>query len=189
MDTIWFQSRIKNLGKSQRALAQVLGIDPAQVTNLLKGRRRMQLPEAAAVAAFLNVSVEDVLKHAGLAVSGGARRVKLAGYVDEHGEIHLSDRPEGEVDAPALSPEGTIAVRMRGDQLLMRNGVLFFAPGVGVNPDAIGRLSVVRVGGGPWLVRTISPGLEPGRYDLAGPAGDIVEAKLSAASPVLWIRP
>lgn len=65
MNTQWFQSRIKDIGKSQRGLALVLGIDPAQVTNLLKGRRRMQLPEAAAIAAFLNASVEDVLKQAG----------------------------------------------------------------------------------------------------------------------------
>lgn len=189
MNTQWFQSRIKDIGKSQRGLALVLGIDPAQVTNLLKGRRRMQLPEAAAIAAFLNASVEDVLKHAGLPVNGGARRAKLAGYVDEHGEIHLADQPEGDVEAPSLAPEGTIAVRMRGDQMLMRNGVLFFAPSRGVSPDAIGRLSVVRIGEGPWLVRTIAPGLSLGVYDLSGPAGDIVGARLSAATPVLWIRP
>jgi len=66
---------------------------------------------------------------------------------------------------------------------------VFFRPAAGVDPAAIGRLSVVRIGGGPWLLRSISPGVEPGTYDLAGQRGDIVGARLSAAAPVLWIRP
>jgi transcriptional regulator with XRE-family HTH domain len=189
MNSQWFQDRIKAEGKSQRALARVLGIDPAQVTHLFRGRRRMQLDEASTIAQFLGVQVEEVLRHAGLPVSGGSRKVKLAGYVDEHGELHLSDAPESDVEAPALAPEGTIAVRMRTSEMLMRNALVFFRPAAGVDPAAIGRLSVVRIGGGPWLLRSISPGVEPGTYDLAGQRGDIVGARLSAAAPVLWIRP
>ena len=71
----------------------------------------------------------------------------------------------------------------------MRNALVFFKPGAGVDPAAIGRLAVCRIAGGPWLLRSISPGMEPGVYDLAGPRGDIVGARLSAAAPVLWIRP
>lgn len=189
MDAQWFQARIKDQRKSQRALAQVLGIDPAQVSNMFKGRRRMQLGEANAIAGFLNVAVEEVLRHAGLPVSAGSRRVKLAGYVDDVGEVHLSDRPEADVEAPATAPEGTIAVRMRTGEMLMRNALVFFLPAAGVDPAAIGRLSVCRIGGGPWLLRSIAPGVEPGTYDLAGTGGDIVGARLSAAVPVLWIRP
>lgn len=189
MNERWFKDRLKDQSKSQRALAQVLGIDPAQVTNLLKGRRRMQLDEAANIATFLGTNVEEVLKHAGLPVSGGSRKVKLAGWVDEHGELHLADTPEADVEAPALAPEGSIAVRMRTGEMLMRNALVFFKPGAGVDPAAIGRLAVCRIAGGPWLLRSISPGMEPGVYDLAGPRGDIVGARLSAAAPVLWIRP
>ena len=189
MDAKWFQARIKDQRKSQRALARVLNIDPSQVTNMLKGRRRMQLTEASTIAAFLNAPVEEVLRHAGLSVSTGSRRAMLAGHIDEHGEIHLSDRPEADVDAPATAPEGTIAVRMRTGEMLMRNALVFFLPATGVDPAAIGRLAVCRIGEGPWLLRSISPGVEPGTYDLAGPRGDIVDARLSAAVPVLWIRP
>ena len=189
MDAQWFQARIKDQRKSQRALARALGIDPSQVTNMLKGRRRMQLQEASAIANFLNAPVEEVLRHAGLAVSAGARRAKLAGWIDEVGEIHLSDQPEADVDAPATAPEGTIAVRMRSGEMLMRNALVFFLPATGVDAASIGRLSVCRIGGGPWLLRSIAPGIEPGTYDLAGTGGDIVGARLSAAVPVLWIRP
>lgn len=189
IDTNWFQGRIKDVKKSQRQLATVLGIDPAQVTNLLRGKRRMQLGEAAIIAQFLNVPIEEVLAHAGLPVNGGVRRVKLVGYVDDVGEVHLSDKPESDIDAPAIAPEGTIAVRMRSNDMLMRGGLLFFKPGQGVEASAVGRLSVCRIGAGPWLVRSIAPGLDPATYDLTGPADEIHGARLSAAVPVLWIRP
>jgi hypothetical protein len=149
----------------------------------------MQLSEAAIIAQFLNVPVEEVLAHAGLPVNGGARRVKLVGYVDDVGEVHLSDKNESDVEAPALAPEGTIAVRMRSNDMLMRGGLMFFKPGQGVEAGAIGRLSVCRIAAGPWLVRSIAPGLESGTYDLTGPADEIHGARLSAAVPVLWIRP
>ncbi|MCA3246521.1 MAG: helix-turn-helix transcriptional regulator [Azospirillum sp.] len=189
IDTNWFQGRIKDVKKSQRELATVLGIDPAQVTNMLRGKRRMQLSEAAIIAQFLNVPVEEVLAHAGLPVNGGARRVKLVGFVDDVGEVHLSDKNEADVEAPAMAPEGTIAVRMRSNDMLMRGGLMFFKPGQGVEAGAIGRLSVCRIAAGPWLVRSIAPGLESGTYDLTGPADEIHGARLSAAVPVLWIRP
>jgi transcriptional regulator with XRE-family HTH domain len=189
MNAQWFRARLKDQHKSQRALAQVLGVDPAQVTNMFKGRRRMQLTDASLIASFLNVPVEEVLRQAGLPVSPAGRRVRLAGTVDEHGEIHLSDSPEADVDAPASAPEGTVAVRATSSAQLMRHALVFFRPAAGVDPSAIGRLAICRIGEGPWLLRSVTPGVEPGTYDLAALAGDIVGATLSAAVPVLWIRP
>lgn len=45
----------------QTDLARVLGRDKAVVTNLIQGRRQMKADEAIKIAAFLGVSLTDVL--------------------------------------------------------------------------------------------------------------------------------
>jgi hypothetical protein len=188
IDARWFQGLIRDQGKTQRGLAKMLGVDPAQITALFQGTRRMQLPEASIIAQFLGVGVEEVLAHAGLPVSSkGGRRVKVAGWVDEVGEIHL-DGPASDVDAPAATPEGTVAVRSRSRDL-MAGALIFFRPNAAVDAAAIGRLATVRIASGPWLVRRIEPGVDPGRFDLQWPGTVIENAELSAATPILWIRP
>ena len=44
-----------------------MGLDPAAVSLMLRGKRKMSAAEAAEIARLLNVSVEEVLLHAGSA--------------------------------------------------------------------------------------------------------------------------
>ena len=190
IDAKWFRARLKDARLTQRALAKQLGIDPAQVTHLFAGRRRMQLDEATVIAQFLNTTVEDVLNHAGLPVQAdGKRSLMLAGYVDHVGEVHI-ERGEhaATVTAPGSLDPGTVAVRSRSPDML-RGALLFFKPGETVDPASIGRLAAVRLAGGPWLIRTVQPGVEAGTFDLYWPTTLIEGARLGAAVPILWIKP
>lgn len=65
VDTRWFQNKLSDSRLSQRRLASMLGLDPAAVSLMLKGRRKMSVKEASELARLLNVSVDEVLTRAG----------------------------------------------------------------------------------------------------------------------------
>jgi transcriptional regulator with XRE-family HTH domain len=75
MDAIWFQQALERAGVSQADLARHLRLAPSAISRMLKGERQMKLLEAVQVSAFLGVSQEEVLRHAGTAPdtpAGGA---------------------------------------------------------------------------------------------------------------------
>ena len=65
MNTMWFQEALDKAGASQADLARHLALAPSAVSRMLKGDRQMKLLEAVQTAAFLGVSQEEVLRHAG----------------------------------------------------------------------------------------------------------------------------
>ena len=65
MDTIWFHEALDRAGKSQADLARYLGLPPSAISRMLGGARQMKLLEAVQTAAFLGVSQDELLRHAG----------------------------------------------------------------------------------------------------------------------------
>jgi len=65
MDATWFQQTLERAGMSQADLARHLGLAPSAISRMLKGERQMKLLEAVQIAAFLGISQDDVLRHAG----------------------------------------------------------------------------------------------------------------------------
>jgi phage repressor protein C with HTH and peptisase S24 domain len=65
MDTIWFHQALETAGHTQADLARHLGLPPSAVSRMLRGERQMKLLEAVQTAQFLDVSQEEVLRHAG----------------------------------------------------------------------------------------------------------------------------
>jgi phage repressor protein C with HTH and peptisase S24 domain len=71
MDIVaWIRRGLGKPGKSQRGLADALGIDPAGVTRLLKGERQLKATEIAKVARYLGEAVP--MPPVRGALSGGA---------------------------------------------------------------------------------------------------------------------
>lgn len=103
LDSAWFVARIADVGVSQRALAERIGLQQATLCRMLQGKRRMQIVEARALADALAVPFADVLRHAGVSVRddgddiekrhrAAVRMVRtLMGVIDEHG-VQLPDR-------------------------------------------------------------------------------------------------
>ena len=69
-DKHWFKVRMAELGHTQRALAKILDLDPAAVTLMLQGKRKIEVKEAVALARLLDVSVEEVLSRVGVDMRG-----------------------------------------------------------------------------------------------------------------------
>lgn len=66
-NTRWFQNRIADVRLSQRRVAKHLGLDPAAVSLMIRGKRKMSAAEAAELARLLGVTVNEVMRHAGIA--------------------------------------------------------------------------------------------------------------------------
>jgi len=199
IDDQFFREALRAADKSQREMARFMGLDPAAITLMLQGRRAMQLSEAQQIAEFLGIAVEDVLRHAGLQLSGesggGAKPavVPLIGMIGADGEIKLDGKPAGKtVDAPAKLPAEAAALRASEDvfpPVVMRGALIYFKPSNVVEPSAIGRLAVVRLGNRSTRLRHVAPGFDFDRFTLTDRQGVQENVPLLAATPVLWIKP
>jgi phage repressor protein C with HTH and peptisase S24 domain len=72
MDATWFQQTLDRAGMSQADLARHLGLAPSAISRMLKGERQMKLLEAVQIAAFLGISQDEVLRHAGAGTEAAA---------------------------------------------------------------------------------------------------------------------
>lgn len=198
----WFVDALKDVEKSQADLARHLGISPSQISKLFGGGRRVQLDEVELIAAFINKPIRDVLINLGVrldengpatAATAMTKQVPIVGKIEPNGTVIIDlEKKDRMVDPPGRVPPGTAAVivppRM-ADGALAVSGLYFFVIPDRVDPGAVGRLSVIRQQRGPWLLRTLHPGIEPGRYDLTGPGGVEENQEIIAAGPILLIRP
>jgi hypothetical protein len=73
IDTEWFRGRISDRRTSARQLAFQMKIDPAAMSLMLRGKRKMTVLEAAELAELLGADLEEVMRRAGAAVMGGLR--------------------------------------------------------------------------------------------------------------------
>lgn len=203
----FFRDALQAAGKSQREMARFMELDPSAITLMFQGRRAMQLTEAQQIAHFLGLAVEDVLRNAGLELGQGtgngvaenagaapfAAPIPLIGSVDGSGEIRQDSKsPKQQVDAPSRLPQGAVAIRAVGDvfrPVLMRGSLLYFKPSETVEPSAIGRLSVVRLGNKKLILGHVAPGFDFDRYTLTDGNGEKENIALLSATPVLWIKP
>ena len=143
MDANWFQQSLERAGASQADLARHLRLAPSAISRMMKGERNMKLLEAVQIAAFLGVSQEDVLRHAGAAVDappsadpprrgrpprapgavGPPRHepipIRSAGRGGGEQEMFLSDGPIGFTARPANldGVRGAYAIYMVGDSM------------------------------------------------------------------------
>src|SRR5271155_3635554 len=73
MDGSWFNQALERNGASQADLARHLRLAPSAVSRMVKGERQMKLLEAVQIAAFLGVSQDEVLRHAGASAEAAPR--------------------------------------------------------------------------------------------------------------------
>jgi phage repressor protein C with HTH and peptisase S24 domain len=144
MDAIWFQQTLDRAGASQADLARHLRLAPSAVSRMVKGERQMKLLEAVQIAAFLGVSQDEVLRHAGASAeaaprTGPARRgrppralvapaaplrgepipIRSAARGGSDQQMFLEDGPIGYTPRPANlgGVRGAYAIYMVGDSM------------------------------------------------------------------------
>lgn len=84
VESAWFKGRLSDRSLSQRQLAKHLGLDPAAVSLMLRGRRKANAKEIAEMAKLLGVGVDEVMTRlgAGVPVKRVEGRVEAAQSVE-----------------------------------------------------------------------------------------------------------
>ena len=112
MNATWFQQTLERVGMSQADLARHLGLAPSAISRMLKGERQMKLLEAVQIAAFLGISQDEVLRHAG-AGNGTEATTPSATTAAQGGRRGRPPR--------AVSPSATPAITARAESIPIRS--------------------------------------------------------------------
>lgn len=191
INTQWFRDKLRDKELSQRKLAKYLKLDPAAVSLLLRGQRRMTTDEANAIAGLLGVKTSEVLRQAGVPVSDDVRRVPVAGYIDASGVV--TPLPAGTHDriiGPADLPDHAYALQKRAVNDLS-DGWMFYVSGTHDAPQiVVDHLAICTTTQGRTYLSHLRRGYKADTFNLVSNAGAILENQSIAwASPVLWVKP
>lgn len=191
INTKWFRTKLSDREMSQRELARRMGLDSAAVSLMLRGQRQMKLTEAAEIARLLGVPAEEVLANAGVHLGAGGAQVQIAGTMDGHGEVSWATGL-GKVTLPGPVGSATKAIQCRtaGTPLDYMDRWLLFvgSPSDGVQPEAMERLSLVKIRKGMTSIAQVRRGYQAGRWNLSGPVSAITDADVEWATPVVLIQ-
>jgi len=185
IDTKWFQERIRDKRTSQRQLAFKMGLDPAAMSLLLNGKRGMNVHEAATLAVLLGQPLHEVLTRAGVEAlpKGGKLRPGAVGP-----QFVVTGKPASETSAETPGDVyGLIPLRVEDVDSHYYGWTFYYQPRADISADCIGRLCVVKTAK-ETAIRFVKRSLGKGRM-LLECAGEVLEANVLAASPVVWIRP
>lgn len=193
MNTEWFRQLLATRKLSQRGLAKLMELDPAAVSLMLRGQRKMTNEEAHQVSLILGVPITEVLRQAGIEVSEDVRRVKVTGYIGKDSCVTLfPKRTHDKVIGPADCPEGTYALQVRNPGS-PKDGWMFFVSPSEDDPRAnLGRVCCVALENGEHIIAVVQRGYRTGTFNLInGSNGDAVrtDAGVVWSSPILWIKP
>lgn len=193
VDREWFRDRLADIKMSQRKLAKHLEVDPAAVTLMLRGERRITTAEAQEIAGVLGVPVTEIMRRAGIDVRDDVRRVALTGYLTTDAVIEEVEEGEPEfIEAPADVPGGSYAVQVR-DHMSPHDGWVMIISGDKVDPErVIDRACACAVSDGKVVTGVIKKGYKRGTFNLVITATQpkiLENASIEWASPILWIKP
>ena len=119
IDSAWFYQQLDRDGRSLRAMARTLGLDPSSVSRMLRGERKMTADEQDGIAAYLGVPLTDVAARRRGEVAGFAERGQEPLKMDENGP------PDAGIGAEP-APGDNFYDRIRG----CMKGTVTIAPGV-----------------------------------------------------------
>lgn len=188
----WFKDKLRAVKLSQRQLAKKMGLDPASVSYMLSGKRRMTMDEARQIASHLLIGVTEVMRQAGIDVLDDVHKVPVAGYVSAGAVVSLL--PKGTHDVvtcPADVPSGSFAIQTRIVSS-PSDGWLSFVSGMQEKPeDCAGKLTVLALKDGRMLQAIIKRGYKQGYYNLIlMPEGGVMEnTEVAWCARILWIQP
>lgn len=193
MNTKWFRGQLRDKDLSQRGLAKLLGIDPAAVSLMLRGQRRMTLQEAHRISEVLGVATAEVLREAGIPTDDGIRKVPISGVCGAEGIVHLlAARTHEKVIAPADVPADAYAIQCR-EPGHCKDGWLLFISAAQQDPkERLEAMNLCALTDGRQVLAYIRRGYRRDTFNLTlitDAAKLMQDQQVSWASPVLWIRP
>lgn len=204
----WFKEQIRATKTSQRQIAFKMGLDPTVISHVFNGRRKISFEEALKWAEILGQPVSAVASNAGIDIpeselfkkaesSVGALfdTVPVIGWIDPAFNVVL-----GLAKGPQTVPNPILSLPASKDLVALRcqtggfmDGALFYYfqhSDPAAFYEALERSCVVKIGNGKRLVRLIKRGYEPGKFNLHGFNGELLEESVVVleASPVVWMK-
>lgn len=192
MNTMFFKNRLQDRKITQRKLASLLELDPAAITLMLKGERRMQPKEAQVIADLLGLPITQVLREAGINVTEDVANVPIAGSVDGNGRITLMPVGTHEmITAPPDVPRDGYALQIRAFGDAQDGWVLYVSDASNLADQHLDRLCAVSIADGRAVVAWVRRGYRAGLHNLMlWPSKEpLHDQHLVSASPVLWLHP
>ena len=201
----WFREKLTELSMSQRQLARELGLDPAAVSYMINGKRRVSIEEANRISEIFGVLPTEVMRQVGVQVEESGMYVPIGAYTTNGCEVLPLDH--GGMPTQVLAPPDVgrrsfvIQDRTSGSP---RDGWLMFTAGEAMPPDlALNRLALIslqgadtRNGGEEYPATEIlgiaSPAYNMGQYKiLLAPELKkyLHDQFISHIRPILWIQP
>lgn len=192
MNTQWFRDRLADKRLSGRKLAQMLNIDAAAGSLLLRGKRKMTPSEAHQIAVILGVPLNEVLRQAGIDVVEDVKKAPIAAHMDENGAV--TAMPHGTHDlaqGPADMPVGSYAVQVRSPSSIKDGWLLFVSPSQSPPEQNLDSLCVVATAAGQHLMGIVRRGYRRNTFNLVlWPSGQMqTDVQMAWASRVLWLKP
>lgn len=183
------KARLKQLKKTQKSLADAMGMREAALSLLLSGKRTMTAHEAANLSHHLDLDIYDILEAFNLPASRRPRPIFLDGEIRDDGITpYLQDRPQ--VPAP-VGVVFTGAYLVATDTLKPRylRGEVLFTDAADTHPAAhVGAECVLSTPAGRRFGRLLRA--ENGTYTVAEADGSVAfGVPVTAAEPVVWHRP
>lgn len=192
MNTEWFRELMATKKLSQRKMAGLMSLDPAAVSLMLRGQRKMTTEEAHQMSVLLGVKTTEVLRQAGVAVTDDVRNVPISAWVDKEGVVTLfPDKTHDKVTGPADCPAGTYAVQVRAPSLPQDGWLMFVSPAKLEAADNLDKLCLVASKMGLTSVAVLRRGYRTSTYNLISwpSLSASNDALVAWCSPVLWIKP
>ena len=192
MQTDWFKERLAQRKLSQRQLAKLMNLDPAAVSLMLRGQRRMTNEEAHFIASTVGVPVTEVLRRAGVEVLDDVRSVPISAAVDGRALVTLfPEKTHDRVHGPADCPAGTYAVQVRAPSAVQDGWLLFISPSQQDPAELLDRICLVTLKTGIQHIAVLRRGYRTGTYNLITyPDRELkMDSEIAWASHVLWIKP
>lgn len=214
MNVAAFETLLREKGKSQKQLADALGIGQDAISNWKNavkpkkkpgGRERgrgISLAEAVGVAEFCQVPLDRVLQIFNLPPLRIRRSmVPIKNYIGAGARVYPIDAYPGDqgmdtVELPAgvEAGDGIVALIVKGDSMfpIAEGSVIFYdMEDIGLAAEHVGKLCVVEtLDGEECYVKRLFKGSRANLYTLQSwNAAPIVDVKLRWARPVLSIIP
>lgn len=165
----YFDDLMQDKRISLRSIAKHMNVSPSQLSRTLTGHRRMQMSEAAALAALLGTSVVEVMINAGIE---GARSDHRYAAIIGHLQDGFSVAPANpnvieKVPLPGCVPHDTEAVQARTatTALSYLDGWIFFI-GPQMKPsEATGCYALINMVD-RQVIGVIGKGYQPGLFNI-----------------------
>jgi transcriptional regulator with XRE-family HTH domain len=189
----WFIEQLKKEGMNQRAFAKKLDLDPAAVSYMLSGRRRVTLDEAKKIADLFGVNTTEVMRNAGVQVTEDAPLIPLKGItVDGTQIIDLEGETLRRVIAPYdVSSRDYVVQDRTGSR--PTDGWLYYISGQELNPaNNLDHFALIKLSSGERIFGIPKKGYEAGQFNVL--LGIDLKKTLTGqtieyVSPVKWIKP